>query len=121
MAQYDPKGSSTAKSVNCDGEFCTTIFNAPNSDCKEDNLCTFSITYGDGSKTGGYFVQDFIHFNQASGDLKTTFMNGNITFGYIFDLLPYFQLLVFRIQKEDSHIVSHELCFSLYVCFFLLI
>ncbi|KAL1803191.1 hypothetical protein ACET3Z_031838 [Daucus carota] len=81
LAQYDPKGSSTAKSVNCDGEFCTTIFNAPNSDCKEDNLCTFSITYGDGSKTGGYFVQDFIHFNQASGDLKTTFMNGNITFG----------------------------------------
>ncbi|KAK1402901.1 aspartic proteinase-like protein 2 [Heracleum sosnowskyi] len=81
LAQYDPKGSSTSKAMSCEGDFCTNIFNAPNKECKDENLCTFSITYGDGSKTGGYFVQDFIHFNQASADLKTTFFNGNVTFG----------------------------------------
>ncbi|KAL8156627.1 aspartic proteinase 36-like [Apium graveolens] len=81
LANYDPKGSSTSRAINCDGDFCTNVFNAPNKDCKDQDLCTFSITYGDGSKTGGYFVEDLIHFNKASGDLKTTLLNGNITFG----------------------------------------
>lgn len=78
---YDLKASSTGKSVSCDQDFCTDMFNAPYSDCRVGTPCEYQVTYGDGSSTSGYFVRDFIHFDQVSGDLQTTSMNGSIAFG----------------------------------------
>lgn len=83
LAKYDPKGSSTGKLVTCDQDFCTSTFSAPFADCKVGQLCEYSITYGDGSSTAGYFVRDNIHFNRASGNLQTTTMNGSIAFGSV--------------------------------------
>ncbi|CAH9067183.1 unnamed protein product [Cuscuta epithymum] len=81
LTLYDMKTSSTAKAVTCDHHFCTTMFSAPYSDCKAGMPCEYQVSYGDGSKTAGYFVQDNVHFDQVSGNLQTTSMNGTIAFG----------------------------------------
>lgn len=81
LAKYDPKASSTGEAVTCDEDFCTSTFNAPFADCKAGKLCEFSITYGDGSATSGYFIRDNVHFSRATGNLQTTAMNGSVAFG----------------------------------------
>ncbi|VFQ60597.1 unnamed protein product [Cuscuta campestris] len=81
LALYDIKTSSTAKEVTCDHHFCTKMFNAPYADCKVGMRCEYQVSYGDGSKTAGYFVQDNVHFHQVSGSLQTKLLNGTITFG----------------------------------------
>lgn len=78
---YDLKASSTAKSVLCNQDFCKAMFNSESPDCKAGMLCEYSVTYGDGSTTAGYFVQDNIEFEQVSGNLQTTSMNGSVAFG----------------------------------------
>lgn len=81
MKLYDIKGSSSAKAITCDQDLCTTMFNAPYSDCKVGMACEYQVTYGDGSATAGYFVQDEVHFDQVTGNLKTGSMPGAIGFG----------------------------------------
>lgn len=75
------KASSTAKSVFCNQDFCRAMFNSESSDCKAGMLCEYSVTYGDGSTTAGYFVRDNIEFDQVSGNLQTASMNGSVAFG----------------------------------------
>ncbi|MCD7447277.1 hypothetical protein HAX54_026396 [Datura stramonium] len=79
LMSYDSKASATGKSVFCDEEFC--MLNTPYSDCSAGRPCDFQVSYGDGSSTAGFFVKDNIQFDQVSGDLKTTSMNGSIAFG----------------------------------------
>ena len=49
--------------------------------CTSTSPCQYSITYGDGSSTAGFFVTDFLQYNQVSGDGLTTLANASITFG----------------------------------------
>lgn len=79
LMTYDPKASANGKSVSCDEEFC--MLNTPYSDCRTGMPCDFQVSYGDGSSTAGFFVKDDIQFEQVSGDLQTTSMNGSIAFG----------------------------------------
>ncbi|KAM7494416.1 hypothetical protein LguiB_029025 [Lonicera macranthoides] len=81
LALYDPKGSTSGRLVTCDQNFCTGAFNLPTSDCKAGMLCQYSVTYGDGSSTTGYFVRDYLQLNRVSGNLQTTSMNGSVAFG----------------------------------------
>ncbi|KAL2941490.1 Aspartic proteinase-like protein 2 [Bienertia sinuspersici] len=78
---YDPKGSSTAKLVNCDDKQCTMIYQGTLSGCHSDMLCQYEVTYGDGSTTSGYFVEDSFHYDEVSGDMQTTSGNGSVVFG----------------------------------------
>ncbi|KAM7502981.1 hypothetical protein LguiB_001885 [Lonicera macranthoides] len=79
---YNPKGSATAKPVTCDQEFCSDAFNNnPTADCKAGMICEYSVTYGDGSTTAGYFVSDHFQFNRVSGNFQTSLMNGSVAFG----------------------------------------
>ncbi|XP_019160791.1 PREDICTED: aspartic proteinase-like protein 2 isoform X1 [Ipomoea nil] len=78
---YDIKASSSAKAITCDQDLCTTMFNAPYSDCKVGLACEYQVTYGDGSATAGYFVKDEVHFDQVTGNLKTGPMTGSVGFG----------------------------------------
>ncbi|XP_021772321.1 aspartic proteinase-like protein 2 isoform X2 [Chenopodium quinoa] len=78
---YDPKGSSTANLVNCDDSQCTMIYQGTLSGCQPDMLCQYEVTYGDGSTTSGYFVEDNFHYDSVSGNLQTTSGNGSIVFG----------------------------------------
>ncbi|KAK4480189.1 hypothetical protein RD792_013251 [Penstemon davidsonii] len=81
LKQYDISASSTGKTVTCDQDFCDAAFNRPNPDCKVGMNCEYSVTYGDGSKTEGYFVRDYFKFDQVTGNLQTKAMNGSIAFG----------------------------------------
>ncbi|KAI5648984.1 hypothetical protein M9H77_34989 [Catharanthus roseus] len=78
---YDLKTSSTGRSISCDQDFCSATFNALSSDCKTGMPCEYSVTYGDGSTTAGFFVRDNIKLDQVSGNLQTNPINGSIAFG----------------------------------------
>ncbi|EPS67121.1 hypothetical protein M569_07655, partial [Genlisea aurea] len=81
MNRYDLTASSTGKKITCDQAFCETVFSGPNPNCKVGMDCEYAITYGDGSKTEGYFVRDNFIFDQVSANLRTSPMNGSIAFG----------------------------------------
>lgn len=78
---YDPKGSSSAKPVNCDDKKCTMIYQRVLDGCQSDMLCQYEVTYGDGSVTAGYFVEDTYHYDKVSGNQQTTSANTSIVFG----------------------------------------
>lgn len=83
---YDPKGSSSAKTVGCNDGFCKSTFDAPGSksdECKVGMLCAYAVTYGDGSSTAGFFVNDIVKLAQVSGNRQTKYMSGNVTFGWV--------------------------------------
>lgn len=79
--QYDVKASSTGQLITCDQEFCSTVFNSPNPNCKVGMNCEYVVSYGDGSKTQGYFVRDVFSFDRVTGDRQTSVMNGSVAFG----------------------------------------
>lgn len=78
---YDPKGSSSATLVNCDDSQCTMIYQGTLAGCEPDMLCQYEVTYGDGSTTSGYFVQDSYHYNEASGASQNATGIGSVVFG----------------------------------------
>uniref|UniRef100_A0A7N0TZG5 Peptidase A1 domain-containing protein n=1 Tax=Kalanchoe fedtschenkoi TaxID=63787 RepID=A0A7N0TZG5_KALFE len=78
---FDPKGSSTAKIVACDQDFCEATYNGQLPGCKPDLACQYNVVYGDGSSTAGYFVEDAIQLNHVSGNFQTSLTNGSIAFG----------------------------------------
>ncbi|KAM0043565.1 putative nepenthesin [Helianthus debilis subsp. tardiflorus] len=81
LALYNPESSSTAKMVDCNQEICMSTLSDPSNDCKAGMYCSYSVKYGDGSSTTGYFVRDTIQLDRVSGNLQTTFLNGSIAFG----------------------------------------
>ncbi|KAI4350173.1 hypothetical protein L6164_010682 [Bauhinia variegata] len=78
---YDPKSSNTSHLVSCNDDFCTSTYNGPVNGCKPGMGCEFSVVYGDGSGTAGYFVRDYLTFDQVNGNLQTTPGNSNVIFG----------------------------------------
>jgi len=81
LTLYDPNSSKTAKLVSCDQEFCAATYDGPMPGCKSEIPCPYSITYGDGSATSGYYVQDYLTYNHVNGNLRTTPQNSSIVFG----------------------------------------
>lgn len=79
--------SSTGKMITCDQDFCDEAFSGPNANCKAGMNCEYAVTYGDGSKTEGYFVRDYFTFDRVSGNLQTSTINGSIAFGWDFHVL----------------------------------
>ncbi|XP_057801642.1 aspartic proteinase 36-like [Salvia miltiorrhiza] len=79
--RYDLATSSTGKNITCDEEFCRAASSSPNTNCQAGRQCEYSVSYADGSRTGGYFVRDNLRFNQVTGNLQTSAMNGSIAFG----------------------------------------
>ncbi|XP_009619853.1 aspartic proteinase 36-like isoform X1 [Nicotiana tomentosiformis] len=81
LVQYDLQASTTGKSITCEQDVCSAMFNADSSECKVGKPCEYLVTYGDGSSTGGYFVKDNIYLDQVSGDYKTSSLQGTVAFG----------------------------------------
>ncbi|PWZ25835.1 Aspartic proteinase-like protein 2 [Zea mays] len=82
LTQYDPAGSGTT--VGCEQEFCvanSAASGVPPACPSAASPCQFRITYGDGSSTTGFYVTDFVQYNQVSGNGQTTPSNVSITFG----------------------------------------
>ncbi|XP_078432490.1 aspartic proteinase 36-like [Wolffia australiana] len=80
LTLYDPQGSTTGGLVRCDQDFCKKTYGELEG-CKPNNLCSYSILYGDGSGTSGFFVSDNLHYDQVVGDNKFQLVNGSVTFG----------------------------------------
>lgn len=89
MTQYNLQASTSGKSITCEQDVCTAMFETTSSDCKVGKPCEYMVTYGDGSSSGGYFVKDNIYLDQVSGDYKTSPLQGNIAFGYVSRLISY--------------------------------
>ncbi|KAF3626382.1 hypothetical protein FXO38_29282 [Capsicum annuum] len=106
---YDLKASATGKTVSCDQDFCTAMFNAPYSECRVGSACEYQVTYGDGSSTSGYFVKDYIHLDQVSGDLQTTSINGSIAFGCERLALDGFKRIRGRPKKYWREVIKHDM------------
>ncbi|XP_047157715.1 aspartic proteinase 36-like [Vigna umbellata] len=81
LTLYDPKSSETAELVSCEQDFCAAAYDGPMPGCKSEIPCPYSITYGDGSATSGYYVQDYLTYNRVNGNLLTTPQNSSIIFG----------------------------------------
>ncbi|XAR65803.1 Nepenthesin [Bertholletia excelsa] len=76
---YNPKDSSTATTVSCEQDFCAAAVGPTG--CTVGSRCEYSIAYGDGSTSTGFFIKDNVELNRASGNLQTTPMNGSVVFG----------------------------------------
>ncbi|GAB4855869.1 hypothetical protein Ancab_024508 [Ancistrocladus abbreviatus] len=81
LTLYDPKGSSSAKMVGCGASECSMIHSSTISGCKPDMPCNYQVTYGDGSSSAGYIVQDYVHYDRVSENFQTTMVNGSVVFG----------------------------------------
>ncbi|GAU29746.1 hypothetical protein TSUD_392350 [Trifolium subterraneum] len=81
LTLYDPKGSHTSELISCDQDFCASTFDGPILGCKAEIPCPYTITYGDGSATTGYYVRDYLTFDSVSGNLHTAPQNSSIIFG----------------------------------------
>ncbi|KAL0358771.1 UNVERIFIED_CONTAM: Aspartic proteinase-like protein 2 [Sesamum angustifolium] len=82
LRQYDLKASSTGTVITCDQQFCTAV-SETNPNCKAGMNCAYTVTYGDGTKTEGYYVRDDFKLDQVTGNHQTSAMNGSIAFGEI--------------------------------------
>ncbi|GJN21054.1 hypothetical protein PR202_gb08500 [Eleusine coracana subsp. coracana] len=79
LTQYDPAGSGTT--VGCDQDFCVANYGGVPTACTSTLPCQFSISYGDGSSTTGFFVSDVLRYDQVTGDGRTAPANASVTFG----------------------------------------
>ncbi|XP_042374660.1 aspartic proteinase 36-like isoform X1 [Zingiber officinale] len=94
LTLYDPRASASGDLVSCDEKFCVSTYgDIPG--CVANLPCQYSVLYGDGSSTTGYFVTDTIQYDQVSGNHQTKPVNASVTFGlkpvitYIFFLACY--------------------------------
>ncbi|KAF5204544.1 Aspartic proteinase-like protein [Thalictrum thalictroides] len=79
---YDPKKSDTGKIVTCKEDFCSNMYGGSYPECKSPDMpCEYEATYMDGSKSSGYYVKDYIHFNQVSGNFLISPEQESVVFG----------------------------------------
>ncbi|XP_019152657.1 PREDICTED: aspartic proteinase-like protein 2 isoform X2 [Ipomoea nil] len=81
LVQYDIKASSTGYWVNCYRDFCYTLYTKQYQTCGTSRHCAFEISYGEGSRTVGSYVHDYVHIDQVTGNLQTASVGGTIVFG----------------------------------------
>ncbi|CAN1236136.1 Aspartic proteinase 36, partial [Linum grandiflorum] len=81
LSLFDPRSSSSATRVSCEDEFCVSAFSRMMEGCTKALPCQYSITYGDGSETAGFYVRDNVQLDQVTGNLQTGTLNGSIVFG----------------------------------------
>ncbi|XP_077227270.1 aspartic proteinase 36-like isoform X2 [Tasmannia lanceolata] len=81
LTLYNPKDSTSGSLVTCDQPFCSSTSDGQIPGCNQDVLCQYSVFYGDGSTTSGYYVKDFVQYGQVSGNLQTIKANASVVFG----------------------------------------
>ncbi|XP_072970111.1 aspartic proteinase 36-like [Typha angustifolia] len=81
LTLYDPKGSQSGNLVSCKENFCASANGGEIPGCLGNIPCQYSVMYGDGSSTAGYFVTDFLQYEQVTGHHQTKQANASVTFG----------------------------------------
>ncbi|KAJ6835473.1 aspartic proteinase-like protein 2 [Iris pallida] len=85
MQFFDPAMSSSASSITCMDERCTSGIQTGQSQCpssgSSNSMCSYSSTYGDGSGTSGYYVSDTLFFDTITENEQTANSSATILFG----------------------------------------
>ncbi|PON49710.1 Aspartic peptidase, partial [Trema orientale] len=90
LNSFDPGSSSTSSLVHCSDQICGFGLESADSVCSGQNSnsnynnnsqCLYSLEYGDGSGTSGYYVSDLLHFDTIAGDSANSNSSASIVFG----------------------------------------
>ncbi|XXG78145.1 hypothetical protein AAC387_Pa08g2150 [Persea americana] len=81
LTLYDIRKSGSANMVACDQSFCSELYSGELVGCAPNISCQYSVTYGDGSSTAGYFVKDSLQYSRVSGNFQTTKSKATVIFG----------------------------------------
>lgn len=80
---FDTGSSSTSTLVSCSDQRCGLGVQSADSICStQNNQCTYTFQYGDGSGTSGFYVSDLLHFDMILGGSMIQNSSAPIVFGY---------------------------------------
>ncbi|CAL0304041.1 unnamed protein product [Lupinus luteus] len=79
---FDPGSSSTSSLISCVDQRCRNGVQSQDAICSsQNNQCTYTFQYGDGSGTSGYYVSDLMHFASISEGSVISNYSGPVVFG----------------------------------------
>ncbi|RDX97923.1 Aspartic proteinase-like protein 2 [Mucuna pruriens] len=79
---FDTTSSSTSSLISCSDQRCTNGIQSSDASCSsQNNQCSYSFQYGDGSGTSGYYVSDMMHLNTIFEGSVTTNSTAPVVFG----------------------------------------
>lgn len=79
---YDPSSSSTVSMISCSDQRCALGTQSSDSGCSaQNNQCSYTFQYGDGSGTSGYYVSDLMHLDEIVGNSLTSNSSAPVVFG----------------------------------------
>ncbi|KAK2643500.1 hypothetical protein Ddye_025263 [Dipteronia dyeriana] len=79
---FDPGSSSTASLISCSDQRCSLGLESADSGCAaQNNQCSYTFQYGDGSGTSGYYVADLMHLETILEGSLTSNSSAQIFFG----------------------------------------
>ncbi|CAJ1955832.1 unnamed protein product [Sphenostylis stenocarpa] len=79
---FDPGSSSTSSLIACSDQRCSSGIQSSDASCSsQNNRCSYTFQYGDGSGTSGYYVSDMMHLNTIFEGSVTTNSTAPVVFG----------------------------------------
>ncbi|KAL6195908.1 hypothetical protein ACLB2K_031525 [Fragaria x ananassa] len=82
LNSFDPGSSSTSQFISCTDKRCSLGVQSSDSDCStQNNQCSYTFQYGDGSGTSGYYVSDLLHLQTILEGSMTQNSSASIVFG----------------------------------------
>ncbi|KAG5556747.1 hypothetical protein RHGRI_007123 [Rhododendron griersonianum] len=79
---FDAASSSTASLISCSDQLCASIVQTAAAQCStQNNQCSYSFMYGDGSGTSGYYVTDMLSFDTVMGPSLVANSSAPVVFG----------------------------------------
>ncbi|KAK7267986.1 hypothetical protein RIF29_20668 [Crotalaria pallida] len=79
---FDPASSSTSSLISCSDQRCNSGAQSSEASCsRQNNQCSYTFQYGDGSGTSGYYVSDYMHFNTLFEGSMTANSSASVVFG----------------------------------------
>lgn len=79
---FDPASSSTASLITCSDQRCSLGLQSEDSGCAaQNNQCSYTFQYGDGSGTSGYYVADVMQLNTILEGSMTSNSSAQVFFG----------------------------------------
>ncbi|KAJ1388966.1 Xylanase inhibitor, C-terminal [Sesbania bispinosa] len=82
LSFFDPGRSSTSSLISCSDQRCNSGVQSSDASCSsQNNQCSYTFQYGDGSGTSGYYVSDMMHLNTIFEGSMTTNSTAPVVFG----------------------------------------
>ncbi|ESW22121.1 hypothetical protein PHAVU_005G129000 [Phaseolus vulgaris] len=79
---FDPGSSSTSSLIACSDQRCNSGIQSSDASCSsQNNQCSYTFQYGDGSGTSGYYVSDMMHLKTIFEGSVTTNSTAPVVFG----------------------------------------